>query len=58
MHDKLFGGSSKAGKGGKTANAGKKTKGRKRHILVDTLGIVIAVLVTSAGVQAPEAHTA
>lgn len=30
---------------------GKKVKGRKRHILVDTLGLVIDVLVHSAGIQ-------
>jgi putative transposase len=32
-------------------DGGKKVKGRKRHILVDTLGLLIAVVVTSAGVQ-------
>lgn len=32
-------------------DAGKKVKGRKRHILVDTLGLVIAVIVTVASVQ-------
>ncbi len=32
-------------------DAGKKVKGRKRHILVDTLGLIIAVVVSSAGVQ-------
>jgi putative transposase len=32
-------------------DAGKKVKGRKRHILVDTLGLLIAVVVTSAAVQ-------
>lgn len=30
---------------------GKKIKGRKRHLLVDTLGLVIEVLVHSAGIQ-------
>lgn len=30
---------------------GKKTKGRKRHILVDTLGLIIDALVHSAGIQ-------
>ena len=30
---------------------GKKTKGRKRHLLVDTMGFVIEVLVHSAGIQ-------
>lgn len=32
-------------------DAGKKTKGRKRHLLVDTLGLIIAVVVTIASVQ-------
>jgi len=32
-------------------DAGKKVKGRKRHILVGTLGLLIAVVVSSAGVQ-------
>jgi putative transposase len=32
-------------------DGGKKVKGRKRHILVDTLGLLIAVVVTSAAVQ-------
>jgi transposase len=32
-------------------DAGKKTKGRKRHIAVDTLGLVLAVVVTAAGIQ-------
>ncbi|MCI2424166.1 transposase, partial [Saccharopolyspora sp. K220] len=32
-------------------DAGKKINGRKRHIAVDTLGLLICVLVTSAGVQ-------
>lgn len=30
---------------------GKKIKGRKRHLLVDTLGLLIEVLVHSAGIQ-------
>jgi len=29
----------------------KKIKGRKRHLLVDTLGLLVAILVTSAGVD-------
>jgi putative transposase len=29
----------------------KKVKGRKRHLLVDTLGLLISVYVTSANVQ-------
>ncbi|MEB3371793.1 transposase [Saccharopolyspora mangrovi] len=32
-------------------DAGKKINGRKRHIAVDTLGLLICVLVTSAGMQ-------
>ena len=32
---------------------GKKTKGRKRHIIVDTLGLLLTVLVHSAGIQDP-----
>jgi putative transposase len=32
-------------------DAGKKIKGRKRHLLVDTLGLVIAVVITLASVQ-------
>jgi len=32
-------------------DGGKKIKGRKRHLLVDTLGLLVAVLVTGAGVD-------
>ena len=32
-------------------DAGKKTKGRKRHLVVDTMGLVIEALVHSAGIQ-------
>jgi putative transposase len=32
-------------------DAGKKINGRKRHLLVDTLGLVLAVVVHSAGLQ-------
>ncbi|MBF6842267.1 transposase, partial [Acinetobacter baumannii] len=32
-------------------DAGKKIKGRKRHLLVDTLGLLLAVTVTAASVQ-------
>ena len=39
-------------------DGGKKVKGRKRHIVVDTLGLLVAVAVTSAavddGVAAPQ----
>lgn len=38
--------------GGDTGfDAGKKVKGRKRHLVVDTLGLLLAVTVTSASVQ-------
>lgn len=38
--------------GGDTGfDAGKKVKGRKRHLVVDTLGLLIAVTVTAASVQ-------
>lgn len=32
-------------------DAGKKTTGRKRHVIVDTLGLVLTVMVSSASVQ-------
>jgi putative transposase len=32
-------------------DAGKKVLGRKRHLLVDTLGLILAVVVHSAGIQ-------
>lgn len=32
-------------------DAGKKVKGRKRHIVVDTLGLILAVVIQSAAVQ-------
>lgn len=32
-------------------DAGKKVTGRKRHIVVDTLGLLLAVIVTSASIQ-------
>ena len=32
-------------------DAGKKTNGRKRHVLVDTLGLLLLVLVTVGNVQ-------
>jgi len=37
--------------GGSGFDAGKKVKGRKRHIVVDTLGLLLAVSVTAASVQ-------
>src|SRR2546426_8448799 len=32
-------------------DGGKKSKGRKRHLLVDTLGLLLAILLTSAGLD-------
>ena len=32
-------------------DAGKKVKGRKRHIIVDTLGLVLAIVVHGADIQ-------
>jgi len=32
-------------------DAGKKTNGRKRHIVVDTMGLLLAVIITTASVQ-------
>ncbi len=37
--------------GGRGFDAGKKIRGRKRHILVDTLGLLLLVVVTAANVQ-------
>jgi putative transposase len=37
--------------GTKGFDAGKKVKGRKRHLLVDRMGLLLAVVVHSAGVQ-------
>ena len=39
------------GGAGRGYDAGKKTFGRKRHILVDTMGLILVVVVHSAGVQ-------
>jgi len=44
------------GAGGETGyDAGKKIKGRKRHLIVDSLGLILAVMVTGAGVSDPRA---
>jgi len=41
-----------AGQGGPTGyDGGKKVKGRKRHIVVDTLGLLLAVVVSAANVD-------
>lgn len=37
--------------GNKGFDAGKKIQGRKRHILVDTMGLLMAVVITAASVQ-------
>lgn len=39
-------------------DAGKKVKGRKRHLLVDTLGLLLAITVTAASVQDRDAAPA
>lgn len=39
------------GAGSRGYDAGKKTNGRKRHIVTDTLGLLVVVLVTAASVQ-------
>jgi putative transposase len=38
-------------RGQKGFDAGKKVKGRKRHLVVDTLGLVLIAVVHSAGLQ-------
>ena len=43
--------SSNAPEASRGYDAGKKTKGRKRHIAVDTLGLLPALVITAAGVQ-------
>jgi transposase len=39
------------GKPSRGYDAGKKINGRKRHIAVDTIGLLLTVLITAAGVQ-------
>jgi putative transposase len=41
------------GRGIRGYDAGKQVKGRKRHVVVDTLGLVLTVLVTAASVSDP-----
>jgi Transposase DDE domain. len=43
----------KTNEGGKARgfDAGKRTTGRKRHVIVDTMGLLLVVAVTSASVQ-------
>jgi putative transposase len=42
-----------AGPGVRGYDSNKKLKGRKRHLLVDTMGLVLLVVVTSAGLSDP-----
>ncbi|RBY82415.1 IS5 family transposase [Geodermatophilus sp. TF02-6] len=44
-------GAATVGKATRGYDAGKKINGRKRHLVVDTLGLLIVVLVTAASVQ-------
>ncbi len=44
-------GADTVGAGSRGYDAGKKINGRKRHIVVDTLGLLLVVLVTAASVQ-------
>jgi transposase len=44
-------GASTVGRDSRGWDAGKKTNGRKRHLVVDTMGLLIVVLVTAASVQ-------
>jgi transposase len=44
-------GAETVGKTSRGYDAGKKTNGRKRHIAVDTLGLLLSVLVTAASTQ-------
>jgi len=44
-------GADTVGAGSRGYDAGKKINGRKRHIVVDTLGLLVVVLVTAASVQ-------
>ncbi|NYL98715.1 transposase, partial [Salmonella enterica subsp. enterica serovar Typhimurium] len=39
-------------------DAGKKVKGRKRHLIVDTLGVLVAITITAANVQDRDAAAA
>ncbi len=40
--------------GPKGYDAGKKVKGRKRHLVTDTLGLLVTVLITAASTQDPD----
>lgn len=44
-------GADTVGASGRGYDAGKKTNGRKRHVIVDTVGLLLVVMVTAASVQ-------
>lgn len=44
-------GATTVGRDSRGYDAGKRTNGRKRHVVVDTLGLLLVVLVTAASVQ-------
>ncbi|MGI8762293.1 MAG: IS5 family transposase [Jatrophihabitantaceae bacterium] len=44
-------GADTVGAGSRGFDAGKKVNGRKRHIVVDTMGLLLAVIITTASVQ-------
>jgi transposase len=44
-------GADTVGAGTRGYDAGKKVNGRKRHVVVDTIGLLVVVLVTAASVQ-------
>jgi transposase len=44
-------GADTVGAGSRGYDAGKKINGRKRHVVTDTLGLLVVVLVTTAGLQ-------
>ena len=50
-HHRFALGQERLKRGQRGFDAGKKTKGRKQHIAVDTLGFILTVVVHSAGIQ-------
>src|SRR5262249_44009644 len=44
-------GADTVGAGSRGFDAGKKVNGRKRHVVVDTMGLLLAVIITAASVQ-------
>src|SRR3954465_8859334 len=47
-------GAATVGRGSRGWDAGKKTNARTRHLVVDTMGLLVVVLVTAASVQDPD----